>query len=78
MPVNFSIKNVPDELAEKLRERAQRNHRSLQGELMAILEWAVKGSQRLTPSELVREVRAEGYASEDQSTAWIREDRDAR
>ena len=38
--VNLSIKNVPDALAAKLRERAERNHRSLQGELMAILESA--------------------------------------
>jgi plasmid stability protein len=40
MPVNLSIKNVPDALAAWLRERAERNHRSLQGELMAILESA--------------------------------------
>jgi len=40
MPVNLSIKNVPDALAARLRERAARNHRSLQGELMAILESA--------------------------------------
>lgn len=40
MPVNLSIKNVPDALAARLRERAERNHRSLQGELMAILESA--------------------------------------
>ncbi len=40
MPFNFSIKNVPDALALRLRERAERNHRSLQRELMAILEWA--------------------------------------
>ena len=40
MPVNLSVKNVPDELAARLRERAERNHRSLQGELMAILEGA--------------------------------------
>jgi len=38
--VNLSIKNVPDALAARLRERAERNHRSLQGELMAILESA--------------------------------------
>jgi antitoxin FitA len=38
MPVNLSIKNVPEAMAAKLRERADRNHRSLQGELMAILE----------------------------------------
>jgi plasmid stability protein len=45
MPVNLSIKNVPDALAAKLRERAGRNHRSLQGELMAILEVASAGPQ---------------------------------
>ena len=38
---NFSIKSVPEVLAESLRQRAARNHRSLQGELMAILEAAV-------------------------------------
>jgi plasmid stability protein len=38
MPVNLSIRNVPDEVAERLRLRAKRNHRSLQGELMAIFE----------------------------------------
>ena len=40
MPVNFSVKGVPDELAARLRERAAANHRSLQGELMAILHEA--------------------------------------
>jgi plasmid stability protein len=40
MPLNLSIKNVPENVAAKLRARAQRNHRSLQGELMAILESA--------------------------------------
>jgi len=38
---NLSVKDVPDDLAEKLRQRAARNHRSLQGELMAIIERAV-------------------------------------
>lgn len=41
MTVNLSIKNVPDALAEKLRKRAEGNHRSLQGELMALLESAL-------------------------------------
>jgi plasmid stability protein len=40
MPVNLSIKAVPDALAQRLRERAERNHRSLQGELMALIERA--------------------------------------
>ncbi len=41
MAVNLSIKNVPEAVAQGLRERAAQNHRSLQGELMAILEDAV-------------------------------------
>mgnify|MGYP001583062432 CR=1 FL=1 len=41
MTINLSIKNVPDAVAEALRARAEQNHRSLQGELMAILERSV-------------------------------------
>ena len=37
---NLSIKDVPENLAEALRQRATRNHRSLQGELMSIIESA--------------------------------------
>lgn len=40
MSVNLSIKGVPEEWAERLRARAERNHRSLQGELMALIERA--------------------------------------
>lgn len=39
----LSIKDVPEDWAEALRQRAARNHRSLQGELTAILEAAVQG-----------------------------------
>jgi antitoxin FitA len=41
MGVNLSIKSVPEDWAERLRQRAERNHRSLQGELMAIVEQAL-------------------------------------
>lgn len=40
MAISLSIKNVPNDLAARLRSRAERNHRSLQGELLAILEGA--------------------------------------
>ena len=42
MAINLSIKDVPEEVAERLRARAARNHRSLQGELMAIVEQAAR------------------------------------
>jgi plasmid stability protein len=41
MPVTLTIKQVPDRVADKLRLRAAASHRSLQGELMAILEEAM-------------------------------------
>lgn len=41
MPVTLTIKQVPNRIAAKLRLRAAAAHRSLQGELMAILEQAV-------------------------------------
>jgi len=44
MPVNLSIKNVPDDVAERLRVRAALSHRSLQGELLSILQIAVQSS----------------------------------
>ncbi len=43
MPVNLSIKNVPNEVAEGLRNRAALNQRSLQQELLEILKQAAKG-----------------------------------
>ena len=39
---NLSIKDVPEDVAEALRRQAARNHRSLQGELMAIIQQAVQ------------------------------------
>ncbi len=57
MPVNPSIKNAPDDVVQRLRERAAGNHRSLQGELMAIIEDAVKPAKYRTIDEVVAEVR---------------------
>lgn len=39
---NLSVKDVPEAWAQALRERAARNHRSLQGELMALIQRAVE------------------------------------
>ena len=47
MPLSLSIKAVPDALVERLRRRAASNHRSLQRELMAIVEAAVQPEPRL-------------------------------
>lgn len=44
MSRTLTIRNVPDALARRLKTRAERNHRSLQGEVMAILVQASAAS----------------------------------
>jgi len=78
MPVNLSIKNVPDHIAEQLRRRAAKHHRSLQGELTAILEESVAEERKLTPTELLAELRAGDLRTPKEAARFVREDRDAR
>lgn len=78
MPVNLSIKNAPDDVAERLRKRAAQNHRSLQGELLAIVEEAVRPLSARTASEVLAELRALGLETAAESAEIVRADRDAR
>ena len=77
MAVNLSIREVPDEWAEKLKERAKRNHRSQQGELLAILEEVLR-PKRLTMQEVSRKIQEMNFSTPAESTQLIREARDAR
>jgi antitoxin FitA len=74
--MNLSIKNVPDEVVQRLRQRAARQRRSLQGELLAIIEQAVRPEQELSPSELLAEVRGLGLRTPADSAAIVRAERD--
>ncbi len=74
--MNLSIKNVPDEVVQRLRERAARRRRSLQGELLSIIEEAVRSKQELSPAELLAEARSLGVRTPAESAAIIRADRD--
>ena len=73
--VTLSVKNVPLDLAKRLRDRAARHHRSLQGELMAIITAAVDVT---TVDQLLALSRQLGLASPAESAAMLREDRRAR
>jgi plasmid stability protein len=77
MPVNVSLKNVPDDIADKLRKRAKRHHRSLQGELIAILEEAV-GPTGLSVNQAESRLEELRFETRDESTSWLRELRDVR
>lgn len=76
MNLSLSIKNVSEELADALRQRAARNHRSLQGELLHILETAVR-PQPFQATALWRRVQALDLTTPDEAKRFIREDRDA-
>jgi plasmid stability protein len=78
MPVNLSIKNVPDDVAEGLRERARLAHRSLQGELMVILGEAICGRESMSVVEFLSAVRELGVETEEDAGDAIRSARDAR
>lgn len=61
---NISVKDVPEQWAEALRQRASRNHRSLQGELMFLIEQAVQGGEVGAPrpdNPMGREGRVVGF-----------------
>ena len=77
MTMNLSIKKVPEDVVQRLRDRARRNHRSLQGELMVILEDSLTSST-LIVRELRKHVRQLRLRTEDEATAMLRYDRDAR
>lgn len=77
MAVSLSIKNVSEDLAQAVRERAARHHRSLQGELLHILETAVR-PQPFQAGALWRQIQALGLTTSDDATPFVREDRDTR
>jgi plasmid stability protein len=78
MPVNLSIKNAPDHVVQRLRQRAEQHHRSLQGELMAIIEAAVQEDRPATPADILAEVRQLGLRTPSEAAALVRADRDGR
>jgi plasmid stability protein len=81
---DLSIKSVPPEEMEKLRARAKRNHRSLQGELRVILSQALSPEHeqlrhgKLSFEEALAELRNIPLRTPSESVRMIREDRDAR
>lgn len=77
MPVNLSIKNVPDELADRLRRRADAAHRSMQGELMAILEAALEDRPPMRPREVLARLETLDLRTGREAAADVRRERDA-
>ena len=78
MPI-LHVRNVPEELHTRLRERAEAQRRSLSAEVIHLLEWAVETTETTAASRLaaIRERRVfepDAVGAPD-STAMLREDR---
>jgi len=77
VPVNVSIKAVPDVILDLIKSRAERNHRSLQGELIVILTEAVGLGTELQPSEALAQLAKDSWKTDGDAVEIIRRDRDA-
>jgi plasmid stability protein len=54
---NVHVKNLPKEIHRRLKDRAKRNHRSLNSEVIACLQEAVT-PRRIDPDEAAERIRA--------------------
>lgn len=77
MPKTLSVKNVADHIYDQLCKRAERHHRSLQGELMAIIEAGLIEKEKITPVALLDEVRKANLSTPSESAEFVRQDRHA-
>jgi antitoxin FitA len=78
MAASLSIKNVPDDVLERLRARAARNRRSLQGELLDLIERAADEVPTISAREVFDRIRKLNLPAGENSVDIIREMRDAR
>ena len=80
MTVTLSIKNAPVAVVDRLKRRALRHRRSLQGELLALIEAAAREEDAglLGPVELVAAARAAGVSSRGRSASLVRRMREER
>lgn len=75
--VSLTIRNIPRAVLERLRTRAGRHRRSMQGEVLAILESAAaEAPLRRSAAEILHRIRGLGVRTPDEATDMIRDDRD--
>jgi len=78
----ITVKNIPEEIYEKIKLQAKANHRSLNSEIISIFEHAV---QKRTPMDVklilerarkIREITAHYAISDEDLTRWKKEGRE--
>ena len=78
MPASLSIKNVPDHVVKRLRARAARNRRSLQGELLDLIARAVDDVPTISARTVYDRIQSLKLPAGESSADIIRDLRDAR
>ena len=75
---NLALRGIPDQLHQELRAEARRNHRSLNGEILARLTASVRG-EPVDHRTLLRRIRQrhEAIGEVDLSEETLRRMRDA-
>lgn len=74
----LSVKNIRPTLLQSLKRRAKEHHRSLQGEVLSILEREASPVKRMSPDEIWNAARKSGLGAKDEAVAMIRAARRAR
>lgn len=73
------VRGVQQQTLDALKQRAKRNHRSLQQEVLSVLEMVAQESSTRSPGEVAAEIRLKlaqsGRAFSD-STELVRQDRE--
>jgi len=77
---SLTIKGVPEVLLSELKARAKANRRSLNGEVIASLEYLVRhrrtAAELLARADAVRESTRLSYLTDEMLNAWKREGRE--
>jgi plasmid stability protein len=78
--VTITVKNIPEQVYERIKVRATTNHRSINGEILSILEQAVSlppidVEATLERARKVRELTAHYVATAEEIEKWINEGR---
>ena len=75
----ITLEDVPEEVYQRVLQRAERNHRSVSGEIISCVEAAL-GEEPPNVDEILAQARAfrkriGGHLTEEQLNAWKREGR---
>ena len=77
MPTSITLKNIPDDLYQRLKASAEKNRRSLNSEMLVCLEAQLSGGPRdvealLARTKAIRDALPQGVFSARDITAFKR------